>query len=129
MKSHLYKICFALVIALLIFNNACLVSTESATDKTVAVTNLEPEISSVYPQGASDITAMVSAPEEDTVQYVWSTDGGNITGEGATVRWQSPNEYGDFHVMVTVSDGTGASDQATVTMHVVPRPVRHCCGR
>ena len=129
MKSRILRIFCALAMVLLVFQGACLAGAGSSNNKIVAITSLKAELDNVYPQGNSEITAVVSAPQGGTVQYEWSTDGGAIIGDGATVHWESPNEYGDFHVMLTARDIAGDSDQATLTMHVVPRPIRQCCGR
>lgn len=128
-NSHILKICWALVGALLMLQSACLVGAESGSNKIVAISSLEAGTINVYPRGNSEIKCIVSAPQGDSLQYTWSTDGGVITGDGSTVYWEGPADYGDYHVMVTAKDGTGASDQATITMHVIPRPVRRCCGR
>jgi hypothetical protein len=95
----------------------------------LVISNLEASTLNVYPRGASDITCVVTAPQGDSIQYKWSADGGVLTGEGPSVRWQAPNEYGDYHVMVTARDNSGGSAQSTLTLSVVPRPVRSCCGR
>ena len=129
MKNCVFRILWVLVIALLVFQSACMVGAGSSNNKVIAITSLKPELENVYPQGNSEITAVVSAPEGATVHYEWSTDGGSIIGEGATVHWEAPNEYGDFHVMLTASDVAGDNDKSTLTMHVVPRPIRQCCGR
>jgi FlaG/FlaF family flagellin (archaellin) len=123
------KVCFGLIAVFLILQSGCLTNTGSGATKTLAISSLEPSTMNVYPKGASDIKCVVTAPEGDSIQYKWSTDGGTLTGEGSIVRWQGPSDYGDYHVMVTASDNNGNSDGAVLTLSVVPRPVRSCCGR
>jgi FlaG/FlaF family flagellin (archaellin) len=123
------KVCFGLIAVFLILQSGCLISTGSGSNKILAISSLEPSTTNVYPKGASDVECVVTAPQGDTIQYKWSTDGGTLTGEGSAVRWEAPADYGDYHVMVTASDNNGNSDEAVLTLSVVPRPVRHCCGR
>jgi hypothetical protein len=129
LNTRIRRACFGLVAALLILQSACLVKTGLGTDKTLGISDIEASTMNVYPRGASDVTCVVTAPQGDSIQYKWSSDGGILTGDGPSVRWQAPNDYGDYHVMVTASDNNGNSDQAVLTLSVVPRPVRHCCGR
>lgn len=123
------KLCFGLIAVFLILQIGCLTGTGAGANKTLGIAGLEPSTANVYPRGASDINCVVTAPQGDSVIYKWSSDGGILTGDGPSVRWQAPNEYGDYHVMVTASDSNGNSDEAVLTLSVVPRPVRHCCGR
>lgn len=128
-NARIGKVCLGLLAALLTLQSACLVSTESGSNKTLVISSLEAENMSVYPKGASEIKCVVSAPEGDTVHYTWSSDGGTLMGEGSVVRWEAPNDYGDYHVMVTAKDNNGGSAQAIVILSVVPRPAKSCCGR
>jgi hypothetical protein len=129
LNARIGKVCFGLLAALLILQSGCLVNNESGNNMALVISNLEASTLNVYPRGASDITCVVTAPQGDSIQYKWSADGGVLTGEGPSVRWQAPNEYGDYHVMVTARDNNGGSAQSTLTLSVVPRPVRSCCGR
>jgi Bacterial Ig domain len=121
--------CLGLLAALLTLQSACMVISESGSNKTLVISSLAADYMSVYPKGALDIKCVVTAPEGDNIQYIWSSDGGSLTGEGSTVEWKAPNDYGDYHVMITAKDSNGGSDQAVLTLSVVPRPVHSCCGR
>ena len=57
--------------------------------------------------GTATITCEASDPDGDELTYEWSAERGNISGEGATVSWVGPNEYGTFYITVTVTDGRG----------------------
>jgi len=117
----------ALVLAMLC--SACLVTAESKGDKSSLISSLEAQYTSVYPRGATEIKCVISAPESDAVQFKWSSTDGTLTGDGATVTWEAPSDYGDYHVMVVARDSNGESAEATLTISVVPRPYRGCCGR
>ena len=128
MISRIGKICLALVVALIALCSACLVSQESNSAKSLLISSLKAEYMSVYPKGMSEIKCVVSASDNNTVQFTWSSDGGSVIGDGSTVIWQSPNEYGDYHVMVTAKNNNGGKAEAVLTLSVVPRPQKSCCG-
>lgn len=125
MTSHISKICLVLAVALVMLCSACLAS---ASAKSPLISSLGADYTTVYPKGMSEIKCVVSASDNNTVQFIWSSDGGAITGDGSTVIWQAPNEYGDYHVMVKAKDRNGDSGEGVLTLSVVPRPPKSCCG-
>lgn len=129
MNSHIGKIGLGIVVVLAVLFSACLVTPEPKGNKSPVISSLEAEYINVYPGGASDIRCAVSDPEGDAVQLKWSSTGGTLTGDGVTVTWESPNDYGDYHIMVIAKDGSGGSAEATLTVSVIPRPARSCCGQ
>ena len=128
MTSRIGKICLALVVALITFSTACLAAPESNSAKSSLISSLGADYTIVYPKGMSEIKCVVSASDNNTVQFIWSSDGGDITGEGSSVIWQAPSDYGDYHVMVIAKDGNGDSAEAVITLSVIPRPYKSCCG-
>jgi len=128
-NSHIGKAFLGLVTALIMFSSACLVASESNNGNTLTISSLSADYMRTYPQAMSEIKCVTSAPEGDEIQFIWSSDGGKLTGEGSTVIWQAPNEYGDFHVMVTAKDNNGGTAEAVLTLSVIPRPHKYCCGR
>jgi len=128
-NSHIGEAGLGIVVVLTVLCSACLVTAEQKGNKPPTISNLEAEYISVYPGGASEIRCVASDPEGDTVQFRWSCTGGSLTGDGSTVAWEAPNDYGDYHIMVFVKDGTEASTEAVLTISVVPRPYTGCCGR
>jgi hypothetical protein len=73
----------------------------------------------VYPTGTTELQCIVADPEGDEMDFKWSANNGSFTGNGPVVTWKSPNEYGDFHIMVIVDDINGNSSRATITIKVV----------
>ena len=128
MKKHMGQVLIGSVVVLLALSSACLVNSSSGSNGTLKISSLVVETLNVYPRGASEIKCVVSAPEGDNVEYTWSTDGGSVIGDGSDIHWEAPNEYGDYHVMVTAKDNSGSSAQATLTLNVIPRPAKRCCG-
>lgn len=129
MNSNIFKVGFGIVVMTVVLFSSCLVAPELKGNKPPVISSLEAEYVDVYPRGASDIRCVVSDTEGDAVQFNWSSTGGTLTGEGATVTWESPNDYGDYHIMVIVKDGNGGSAEATLTISVIPRSSLGCCGR
>jgi len=127
--SHISKVALGIVVVFAVFYGACLVAPGTEGDKPQLISSLEAQYVNVYPRGASEINCITSVPEADAVQFRWSTSGGTLKGEGATVTWQAPNAYGDYHIMVVAEDSNGGSGEAVITISVVPRPYRGCCGR
>jgi hypothetical protein len=83
------------------------------------ITTLEAQYSAVYPQGKTDITCTATAPDGEALNYIWINTEGTITGSGEKVTWKAPNKYGEFPIMVTVSDASGNKDSATISIKVV----------
>jgi hypothetical protein len=129
MKSRVGKISLGIVLVLAMLFSACLASPDMNSNKPPVISSLEAEYINVYPRGNSKIKCVASDPEGDAAQFKWSSTGGSLNGDGPIVTWEAPNDYGDYHIMVVVQDGNGGSTQATLTVSVIPRPVRSCCGR
>ncbi len=97
----------------------------------VLVPNNPPVIESFNPEwdrlkkaSNTPVTCTASDPDGDTLTYEWSAvdeDGnpaGNITGEGATITWVAPNIFGNFTIIVTVSDGRGGEATDSTVIYV-----------
>ena len=65
----------------------------------------------------STIVCVASDPDDDELSYIWSVNGGSISGEGSIATWVAPNAYGTYTVTVTVTDGKGG--QAIKTIDIV----------
>lgn len=129
MKPHIGKIGLSITMVIAVLGSACLAPPEPKGNKPPVISSLDIDYMNVYPRGTSEIKCIASDPEGNAVQLQWSSDGGSLIGEGPTVTWQAPNDYGDYHIMVVAQDGNGGSVQATLTVSVIPRPNRGCCGR
>lgn len=129
-KSSIAKVKLSIVLVMLmVLGNACLAPPQSEGNTSSVISSLEAEYMNVYPLGTSQIKCIVSDPDSSVVQLSWSCTGGNMLGEGSTVTWQSPSDYGDYHIMVVAKDKNGVSSKAVLTISVVPRPYKSCCGR
>lgn len=130
-KQHLLWARWGVVLAALaVLSGACLPTSRPEGRESPIIAELEAEHTAVYPRGACEIRCTVLDVAGDEVDFRWSCTGGSLSGTGSVVTWQSPNNYGDYHVMVVVTDGKGSTTKSTLTIAVVPRPKdKSCCGR
>jgi hypothetical protein len=90
-------------------------------DMLLAVQQLAVERTAVYPLGSTRIDCIVSDPSRDRFTYTWVSNEGKITGDGPSILWEAPSAYGDYHVMVTVNDGSGNTVNRVATVSVIVR--------
>ena len=93
------------------------------------ITSLVAEHSALYPLGNTRITCNAQDRNSATLNYQWVSNEGTITGNGQTITWEAPKNYGDFHVMCTVIDASGYRTSQTVTVSVIVRDTStpNCC--
>ena len=80
------------------------------------------EISGGYKIGigqSCEIECEASDPDGDELFYEWSTDGGDVSGEGDTVIFTAPLSSYTVTVTVTVSDSNGGATTDSVAFTVV----------
>jgi outer membrane protein OmpA-like peptidoglycan-associated protein len=66
-----------------------------------------------------------SDADGDALSYAYSASGGNISGTGATARWDLANQNpGSYTATAQVSDGHGGATSCTASVTVDPRPNR-----
>ena len=70
----------------------------------------------------ADISCMASDPDSDKLDYAWTTSGGKLIGNGASVRWIAADAPGNYMITVDVSDSKG-----TAVTFSIPVTVK-CCG-
>ncbi len=69
------------------------------------------------------LKATASDPDNDPLNYKWSSTGGGIEGTGAEVRWNSSGvKEGTYTATVTVDDGRGGTASASTDYQVVAKP-------
>ncbi len=99
------------------------IATEQLTIEVLAP-NQPPVISSltanyegeINPGDSYQIECIAQDPDGDELTYAWTAYDGTISGEGPTVTWTAPDEYGTYTIMVEVSDGRDgiATEQLTI---------------
>jgi outer membrane protein OmpA-like peptidoglycan-associated protein/opacity protein-like surface antigen len=71
------------------------------------------------------VRAQASDPDNDSLTYTWTTNGGAVEGSGPEVRWSSSGTTpGTYAVKVRVNDGRGGTADCSVDIRVEPRPNR-----
>jgi hypothetical protein len=83
------------------------------------ITSLETTHEYVYTIGKTELICNATSPNGSDLTYVWVCTNGTFEGTGNKVTWRPPNEYGEFHIMVTVTDSQGKQDSTSTTITVV----------
>ncbi|NWF77899.1 MAG: PKD domain-containing protein [Chloroflexi bacterium] len=91
-------------------------------NKPPTITSLGAGADWTTPLDSIQVTCTASDPDDDELNYEWSTSGGNITGTGPEVIWTAPEEVGIYHVTVAVTDGHGEEDTRLVYLSVSNDP-------
>jgi hypothetical protein len=77
----------------------------------------------IQPGERSTITSTASDPDGDPLTYRYSTTGGQITGSGPTVQFDSTGlQPGSYTVTCTADDGRGGTADSTTTVDVQQPP-------
>jgi len=70
------------------------------------------------PWTACHIECIASDPDGDELTYEWSSEGGDISGEGSEVTWTAPGATGTYTVTVVVTDGLGGESSSSLSINV-----------
>jgi hypothetical protein len=118
---------FILFIVTLLLSSACNSSTTTPLPPPTPPNQL-PVIESITAEkeiptlAETQITAVASDADGDSLTYQWLSNGGTITGEGNTIAWMSPVNSDNFTVNLTVSDGKGGTTAKSITITVIDKP-------
>ena len=81
----------------------------------------------VYADSGDSVAVRADAtdPDNNTLTYAWTTNGGTVEGTGPQVRWNSAGlAVGTYSVTARVDDGRGGTTTCAVDLHVASRPNR-----
>jgi hypothetical protein len=79
-------------------------------------------VNSTLPQGSTTTMYCTAiSPNSDTLSYVWSVNGGGISGSGSVVTFQAPAASGSVTVQCVVHDQHGNSTTANCVLTIVDR--------
>ena len=95
---------------------AVLLLASSCNSQRPVITSLEAEAEWTAPLDSLQVTCNASDPDDDELNYEWSTTGGNITGTGPEVIWNAPEEVGMYDITVVVEDGQGRKDTESIVL-------------
>lgn len=90
----------------------------TAPNEPPAISNLTANEESVIPSGSCQVRCIASDPDGDSLSYIWSASGGNISGEGSVVTWIAPPAPGAYTLTVEVTDGRGGEATKQLTLNV-----------
>ena len=83
-----------------------------------AIISLEAATERIAPLDTCDITCEAGDVDGDSLTYTWTTDQGEVFGEGRKVKWGAPDVEGLFRVSVTVDDGRGGTAERSISLRV-----------
>ena len=127
-KPDVFKaIIFTFMLLGVVAMAACNSAAASNTGDGPAIASVVAEHTTLYPLGNTSITCSAVSKDGSTLSYRWISNEGTITGSGATINWEAPKTYGDFHIMVVVDDGKGHTSNGTATVTVIVRDPSKCC--
>jgi hypothetical protein len=87
-------------------------------NKPPTINSLTGDANWTTPSGKVSVTCNATDPDGDELTYVWLTNGGDISGTGAVVKWTAPEVAGEYVVMVVVTDGYGGSTMGGLDIDV-----------
>jgi hypothetical protein len=82
------------------------------------INSLTAAAQTVWQGGSTQVTVSASDPDGNPLSYAWTTNGGSVSGSGASVLFTAPASGGEFRVNVTVSDGQGGQASRNITITV-----------
>ena len=103
----------ALIVCLLLPSGCVSVNHSPVIDKLTAMS------SGVVQARSTSIECVAHDIDEDKLSYLWTTTGGNISGQGSTVAWAAPEICGNYTIVVTVRDGAGGETSKQLTIPVI----------
>jgi len=83
------------------------------------IESLTAEPSPVKQGKTSTIECVASDPDGDELSYQWSAARGNISGQGSSVSWTTPNSCGSYVITVTVADSRGGEVNEELEIKVI----------
>jgi hypothetical protein len=92
---------------------------EVRANRPPTITSLVADADWTLSSGSIQVTCYASDPDDDELNYEWSTNGSGISGTGAAANWTAPEEIGIYYVTAVITDGHGSSDTRTLYLSVV----------
>ena len=82
------------------------------------VTALTVDPNPVRLSSSCQLKCIASDSDGDDLSYEWSSEGGDISGEGSEVTWTAPGAAGTYIVAVVVADGLGGESSSSLSVNV-----------
>jgi hypothetical protein len=72
----------------------------------------------VSPSSSCQLRCDSDDADGDELIYEWSSEGGDISGEGSEVTWTAPGAMGTYTITVVVTDGQGGESSSSLSIGV-----------
>jgi hypothetical protein len=82
------------------------------------ITALTADSNWVHPSSSCQLRCDCGDADGDELMYEWSSEGGDISGEGPEVTWTAPDAMGTYAITVVVTDGLGGESSSSVSVNV-----------
>jgi chitodextrinase len=92
---------------------------EVAPNNPPTIESLDIEEDEVTVSEDCQVVCVAADRDGGVLSYEWSASGGNISGEGPTVNWTAPDAVGTYTITVTVTDGQGGENTASLDIDVL----------
>lgn len=97
-----------------------LAASESWANYPPVVSSLAAQSYEVVMGQSTVLSAQVTDPDGDPLNFLWSASGGSIAGSGITATWTAPLRGGTCGMTLTVTDSGGLSATRSLTLQSVP---------
>lgn len=96
----------------------------AATEHTVEISELYPTDETLDPGGTTTVTAIFdySGAEADLI-FNWTTDSGDIFGDGSVVTYIAPDTPGTDTIRLELTDGFATAEQSIMVEVVTLEPL------
>jgi len=119
-QLHKWITSLAALVIIILFLGGCVL-----TNHPPIITSLKVEREIVPTSRSCQIECVALDEDGDSLNFLWSASGGNISGEGSVVTWIAPDTSGTYTIAVTVTDDNGgeATDSISITVRVNHPPI------
>jgi hypothetical protein len=82
------------------------------------IKSLSPDSSVILINKSINVYCTAEDKDNDTINFIWSADQGNISGNGSQIIYTAPNSSGSFKIRCMIDDNHGGKDTANITIQV-----------
>ncbi len=124
-------VCVGVVTAILLMNGGRLTVDSAVADPAPAeeeetpapnhlpvIVGLTPATDRITPFDLCVVECEAVDEDDDPLTYTWSSDQGDVYGEGASIEWGAPDSEGLYRLSVTVDDGRGGTADFSTSLRV-----------
>lgn len=122
-RRLVYLAVLAMMAVVLIVPAACVKvaapQSQSSGSQLPEIASLTAAQNQTYPGGTVNLQSVVSNPAKDVLEFKWTASAGTFVDQGvASTTWRAPNNYGDYEIKLTVTNGKGATTEKITVIKV-----------